>query len=85
MGSRSEVNAINRAVAEIARRVADEFTARNPDKPRFVAGSIGPTSRTASLSPDVNDPGFRAITFDQLVDRLPRAGRRPATTAASTS
>ena len=63
----SAVTAINRASAQIARRVADEFTGRNPDKPRFVAGSIGPTSRAASLSPDVNDPGFRAVTFDQLV------------------
>ncbi len=63
----SAVTAINRAAAQIARRVADEFTERNPDKPRFVAGSIGPTSRAASLSPDVNDPGFRAVTFDQLV------------------
>ena len=61
------VTAINRAAAQIARRIADEFTERNPDKPRFVAGSIGPTSRAASLSPDVNDPGFRAVTFDQLV------------------
>jgi 5-methyltetrahydrofolate--homocysteine methyltransferase len=63
----SAVTAINRAAAQIARRVADEFTDRNPDKPRFVAGSIGPTSRAASLSPDVNDPGYRAVTFDQLV------------------
>jgi 5-methyltetrahydrofolate--homocysteine methyltransferase len=63
----SVVTAINRAAAQIARRVADEFTDRNPDKPRFVAGSIGPTSRAASLSPDVNDPGYRAVTFDQLV------------------
>jgi 5-methyltetrahydrofolate--homocysteine methyltransferase len=61
------VTAINRAAAQIARRAADEFTERNPEKPRFVAGSIGPTSRAASLSPDVNDPGFRAVTFDQLV------------------
>ncbi|MCL9809366.1 homocysteine S-methyltransferase family protein [Flavobacterium luminosum] len=53
---------LNYQSAKIAREVADEFT----DKPRFVAGSIGPTNRTASMSPDVNDPGFRAITFDQL-------------------
>lgn len=53
--------------AKIAREVADEFTAKNPDKPRFVAGSIGPTNRTASISPDVNDPGYRAVTFDDLV------------------
>jgi 5-methyltetrahydrofolate--homocysteine methyltransferase len=51
----------------LAKKVADEFTALNPDKPRFVAGSIGPTNRTASISPDVNDPGYRAITFDELV------------------
>lgn len=58
---------INFHSAQIARKVADEFTARNPEKPRFVAGSIGPTNRTASISPDVNDPGFRGITFDELV------------------
>lgn len=53
---------LNFQSAKIAREVADEFT----DKPRFVAGSIGPTNRTASMSPDVNDPGFRAVTFDDL-------------------
>lgn len=58
---------INYHGAKIAKEVAEEFTAKNPDKPRFVAGSIGPTNRTASLSPDVNDPGFRAISFDELV------------------
>lgn len=58
---------INYHGAKIAREVADEFTAKNPNKPRFVAGSIGPTNRTASISPDVNDPGFRGITFDELV------------------
>lgn len=57
---------INYQSAVIARQAADEFTAQNPDKPRFVAGSMGPTNKTASLSPDVNDPGFRNITFDQL-------------------
>ena len=57
---------LNYESAKIARKVCDEFTAQNPDKPRFVAGSIGPTNRTASLSPDVNDPGYRAITFDEL-------------------
>jgi 5-methyltetrahydrofolate--homocysteine methyltransferase len=55
---------INFQSAKIAKEVASEFT----DKPRFVAGSIGPTNRTASISPDVNDPGYRAISFDQLVD-----------------
>ena len=57
---------LNYQSAKIAREVADEFTAKNPNKPRFVAGSIGPTTRTASMSPDVNDPGFRAVTFDDL-------------------
>lgn len=57
---------LNFQSAKIAREVADEFSAQNPDKPRFVAGAIGPTNRTASMSPDVNDPGFRAVTFDDL-------------------
>jgi len=57
---------INWHGARLAREIADEFTAKEPDKPRFVAGSIGPTNRTASISPDVNDPGFRAITYDEL-------------------
>ncbi len=57
---------LNVESARLAKAAADEFTALNPAKPRFVAGSIGPTNRTASLSPDVNDPGFRAITFDDL-------------------
>lgn len=57
---------INFEAARIAREVADEFTAKDPDKPRFVAGSMGPTTKLASMSPDVNNPGFRAVTFDQL-------------------
>lgn len=57
---------LNYESAKIAKEVADEFTAKEPNKPRFVAGSIGPTNRTASMSPDVNDPGFRAVTFDEL-------------------
>ena len=57
---------LNYESAKIAREVADLFTEKNPEKPRFVAGSIGPTNRTASMSPDVNDPGFRAVTFDDL-------------------
>lgn len=57
---------LNFESAKIARKVCDEFTEKNPEKPRFVAGSIGPTNKTASLSPDVNDPGYRAITFDEL-------------------
>jgi len=59
------VHEINLAAAKLAREEADKFS--TPDKPRFVAGVLGPTSRTATLSPDVNDPGFRNITFDQLV------------------
>ncbi|MEX1189625.1 MAG: methionine synthase [Bacteroidia bacterium] len=59
---------LNLASAKIARQAADKYTALTPDKPRFVAGSVGPTNRTASISPDVNDPGYRAITFDQLVE-----------------
>ncbi|MCR9171812.1 MAG: homocysteine S-methyltransferase family protein [bacterium] len=66
-GLESAVYDINYHSAKIAREVADEFTAKEPNKPRFVAGSIGPTNRTASISPDVNDPGFRAITFEELV------------------
>ncbi|WP_276348817.1 methionine synthase [Daejeonella sp. JGW-45] len=54
--------------ARIAKEVAQEFTLKNPDKPRFVAGALGPTTKMASMSPDVNDPGFRAVTFDELVD-----------------
>ncbi len=57
---------LNYQSAKIAREVADEFTKREPNKPRFVAGAMGPTNRTASLSPDVNNPGYRAVTFDQL-------------------
>ncbi len=59
---------LNYESARLAREAADQVTAKNPKKPRFVAGAIGPTNRTASLSPDVNNPGFRAITFDQLVE-----------------
>jgi 5-methyltetrahydrofolate--homocysteine methyltransferase len=61
------VHDINYYSAKIAKEAADEYTAKNPEKPRYVAGSIGPTNRTASMSPDVNDPGYRAVTFDQLV------------------
>lgn len=59
---------MNLESARIASSVAEEFTFRNPEKPRFVAGSIGPTNKTASISPDVNDPGYRAVTFDELVE-----------------
>jgi 5-methyltetrahydrofolate--homocysteine methyltransferase len=57
---------LNYESAKIAKKVAEEFTKQNPDKPRFVAGSIGPTNKTASLSPDVNRPEYRAITFEEL-------------------
>ena len=57
---------LNYESAKIAKEVAKEFTEKEPHKPRFVAGSIGPTNRTASMSPDVNDPGYRAVTFDEL-------------------
>ena len=57
---------INIEAARIARRLADEYTARNPQKPRFVAGSVGPTNQTCSMSPDVNNPAYRALTFDEL-------------------
>jgi 5-methyltetrahydrofolate--homocysteine methyltransferase len=59
---------LNYESARIAKEAAEEFTRQNPDKPRFVAGAMGPTNRTASLSPDVNNPAYRAVTFDQLVD-----------------
>lgn len=59
---------INVAAAKLAREVCDEFTAQTPERPRYVAGVLGPTNRTCSISPDVNDPGFRNITFDQLVE-----------------
>jgi len=63
----SIVYELNVAGARLAREVCDEFTARDPKKPRFVAGVLGPTSRTASISPDVNDPGYRNVSFDDLV------------------
>ena len=61
------VREMNLASARLAREACDEFTKKDPSKPRFVAGAIGPMNKTASLSPDVNDPGYRAVTFDQLV------------------
>ena len=60
------VREINFAAVKLAREVADEFAALTPDKPRFVAGSIGPTNKTCSMSPDVNNPAFRALTYDEL-------------------
>lgn len=58
---------LNFVSAQLARKIADEFTVANPAKPRFVAGAVGPTNKTASISPDVNNPGFRSISFDELV------------------
>ncbi len=65
-GMEELVYELNYESARIAKEVADEFTRKEPNKPRFVAGSIGPTNKTASMSPDVNDPGFRAISFEEL-------------------
>jgi 5-methyltetrahydrofolate--homocysteine methyltransferase len=65
-GMEAHVYAMNRASAEIAVNQADYFTQNNPDKPRYVAGAIGPTNKTLSLSPDVNNPGYRAVTFDEV-------------------
>ena len=64
---------LNREGARVARAAADKFTAQNPDKPRFVSGVLGPTSRTASISPDVNDPAKRNVTFDLLVENYVEA------------
>ena len=66
-GTEHLVRELNQAAAGLARQIAQEFTAREPEKPRYVCGILGPVNRTASLSPDVNNPGFRNVTFDQLV------------------
>jgi len=66
-GLEKEVYRLNYEGAKLARTVADRWSAKTPEQPRFVAGVLGPTNRTASMSPDVNDPGFRNVTFDQLV------------------
>ncbi len=66
-GLENRVREINLAAARLARERADAWTAKTPDKPRFVAGALGPTNRTATLSPDVNDPGFRNVSYDDLV------------------
>ncbi|MDP3682923.1 MAG: homocysteine S-methyltransferase family protein, partial [Ignavibacteria bacterium] len=58
---------LNFNAAKLAKEAAEEFTKQNPDKPRFAAGALGPLNKTLSLSPDVNDPGFRAVTFDEVV------------------
>jgi 5-methyltetrahydrofolate--homocysteine methyltransferase len=65
-GLASRAHEMNRAAARIARECADAWTARSPDRPRFVAGALGPTNRTASISPDVHDPAARNVTFDEL-------------------
>ena len=66
---------LNYEAARVAREAADAFTEEDPDKPRFVAGALGPTNRTASLSPDVNNPGFRNVTFDELAHAYAEAAR----------
>ena len=66
---------LNKAAAEVARKAADIYTAKDPSKPRFVAGSMGPTNKTASLSPNVSSPGYRAITFDQLAEAYKEQAR----------
>ena len=66
---------LNVAGARVARQVCDAKTAETPDRPRFVAGVLGPTSRTCSISPDVNDPGYRNVTFDELVENYTEATR----------
>ncbi|HUW27217.1 MAG TPA: methionine synthase [Sulfuriferula sp.] len=66
---------LNVEAARLARSAADEYSAKTPDKPRFVAGILGPTSRTASMSPDVNDPGYRNVNFDELVIAYTEATR----------
>ncbi|MEH6404513.1 MAG: methionine synthase [Sneathiella sp.] len=74
-GLEKEVYALNFEGAKLAKKVADNWTNKTPNKPRFVAGVLGPTNRTASISPDVNDPGFRNVTFDQLVEAYDEALR----------
>ncbi len=67
-GLESQAYALNLAASQVARRAVDAFNLKTPDRPRFVAGAIGPTNRTASLSPDVNSPAYRAVSFSQLVE-----------------
>jgi 5-methyltetrahydrofolate--homocysteine methyltransferase len=67
-GLEEQVFAINLEAARIARRAADEYSLKTPEKPRYVAGALGPTNKTASMSPDVNDPGYRAVSYDQLLE-----------------
>jgi len=72
-GLEDHVRELNRAAAKLARECADAWTARTPDRQRFVAGALGPTNRTASISPDVNDPGARNVAFDELVAAYSKA------------
>ena len=72
-GMEELVYELNFKSAELAREAADKLTAQQPDKPRFVAGAVGPTNRTASISPDVNDPGYRNVTYNELVDSYTEA------------
>ncbi|MEL6189289.1 MAG: homocysteine S-methyltransferase family protein, partial [Myxococcota bacterium] len=74
-GLEEAVEDLNRESARIARALCDEYTARNPDKPRFVAGVLGPTNRTGSISPDVNNPGYRNTSFDELRGAYAQATR----------
>jgi 5-methyltetrahydrofolate--homocysteine methyltransferase len=67
-GLEGSVSQMNAAAARLAREAADAWTERTPDQPRFVAGALGPTNRTASISPDVNNPGFRNVSFDELAE-----------------
>ena len=66
---------LNFESAKIAKEVADEFNKKFPNKPRFVAGALGPTNKTLSLSPNVNDPGFRAVTFDEVAEAYYESAR----------
>ena len=75
-GLESQAYALNLAASQVARRAVDAFNLKTPDRPRFVAGAIGPTNRTASLSPDVNSPAYRAVSFSQLVETYERANSR---------
>ena len=67
-GMQAYVRELNLEAARLARKAADFYTSQTPDKPRFVAGAVGPTNKTASMSPDVNNPAYRAVTFDRLVE-----------------
>ena len=74
-GMEDLVYEMNVEAAKLARKAADAIFEKTPDKPRFVAGVLGPTNRTASISPDVNDPGFRNFSFDELVDAYTESTR----------